>query len=148
MGVGGARDRVVGAPAPVPTTSASGAGDADAADAMSRPKTSTRDRDELHGRLVTWLATKVTDPEVSELVVPESNGMSSETLLFECTWRDDAASASGARVTQACAARLVPDPDAAPVFPVYDLERQFRVLRLVAERTDVPVPRPLWLRGR
>jgi aminoglycoside phosphotransferase (APT) family kinase protein len=40
---------------------------------------------------------------------------------------------------------LVPDPAAVPVFPVYDLERQFRVLRLVGERTRVPVPRTLWL---
>jgi aminoglycoside phosphotransferase (APT) family kinase protein len=52
---------------------------------------------------------------------------------------------SGAVVTQACAARLRPDPAAAPVFPVYDLERQFRVIRLVGERTPVPVPRTLWL---
>jgi aminoglycoside phosphotransferase (APT) family kinase protein len=136
---------------------AAGAADADAAntdaqepaaEAITRPKTSTRDRTELHGRLVTWLATKVDDPEVSELVVPESNGMSSETLLFECTWRDtggDGARRGGATVTQACAARLIPDPEAVPVFPVYDLERQFRVLRLVGERTNVPVPRTLWL---
>jgi aminoglycoside phosphotransferase (APT) family kinase protein len=116
------------------------------AEAAPRPRTSTRDRDELHRRLVTWLATQVSDPKVSELVVPESNGMSSETLLFECTWRDASGESSpDARVIQACAARLVPDPEAVPVFPVYDLERQFRVLRLVAERTDVPVPRTLWL---
>ena len=120
--------------------------DAGAVEATVRPRTSTRDHDDLHRRLVTWLATKVTDPEVSQLMVPESNGMSSETVLFECTWRDpDAPSTPGARVTQACAARLVPDPAAAPVFPVYDLERQFRVLRLVGERTGVPVPRTLWL---
>ena len=92
-----------------------------------------------------WLGTQVRDPEVSELVVPESNGMSSETLLFECTWLDPDSASTGARVTQACAARLVPDPEAVPVFPVYDLERQFRVLRLVGERTGVPVPRTLWL---
>jgi aminoglycoside phosphotransferase (APT) family kinase protein len=111
-----------------------------------RPRTSTRDRDDLHRRLVAWLRTKVSEPQVSELVVPESNGMSSETLLFESTWRapGDTGSA-GATVTQACAARLVPDPDAVPVFPVYDLERQFRVMRLVGERTPVPVPRTLWL---
>ncbi|MGD0381025.1 MAG: phosphotransferase family protein [Acidimicrobiales bacterium] len=114
-------------------------------EATARPQTSTRDRDDLHRRLVTWLGARVTDPEVSELVVPESNGMSSETLLFECTWRDTDAPSPAARITQACAARLVPDPDAVPVFPVYDLERQFRVLRLVAERTRVPVPRTLWL---
>jgi aminoglycoside phosphotransferase (APT) family kinase protein len=116
------------------------------AEAITRPRTSTRDHDDLHRRLVTWLTTKVTDPEVSQLTVPESNGMSSETVLFECTWRDpDAAASPGARVTQACAARLVPDPAAVPVFPVYDLARQFRVLRLVGERTAVPVPRTLWL---
>jgi len=110
------------------------------AETTQRPTTSTRDRDELHGRLVTWLAGKVTDPEISELVVPESNGMSSETLLFDASWRDD-----GARRTQSCAARLRPDPANAPVFPVYDLERQFRVMGLVAEHSSVPVPRTLWL---
>jgi aminoglycoside phosphotransferase (APT) family kinase protein len=119
-----------------------------APEATPRPQTSTRDRADLHRRLVTWLGTKVTDPEVSELVVPESNGMSSETLLFECTWRageGDSAWTPGSTVTQACAARLIPDPEAVPVFPVYDLERQFRVLRLVGEKTRVPVPRTLWL---
>ena len=105
-----------------------------------RPRTSTRDRAALHDALVDWLSGRVDDPAVSELVVPESNGMSSETLLFEASWRD-----GGARVHQACAARLAPDPGAAPVFPVYDLARQFRVMRLVGERAGVPVPATLWL---
>jgi aminoglycoside phosphotransferase (APT) family kinase protein len=104
-----------------------------------RPKTSTRDRDDLHRRLVAWLAGKVDQPQVSELVVPETNGMSSETLLFEASWRQD-----GAVRTQPCAARLRPDPANVPVFPVYDLERQFRVMGLVAEHSSVPVPRTLW----
>ncbi len=108
-------------------------------DETTRPRTSTRDLDDLHQRLVTWLAWRVEDPEVSALVAPESNGMSSETLLFEASWRAD-----GSRETQPCAARLSPDPAAAPVFPVYDLGRQFRVMRLVAERTPVPVPATLW----
>jgi len=105
----------------------------------TRPRTSTRDRDALHDRLVTWLAARVAEPEVSELVVPETNGMSSETLLFEASWRDGAG-----RHTQRCAARLRPDAAAAPVFPVYDLERQFRVMRLIGERSSVPVPATLW----
>ncbi len=112
------------------------------AEASQRPTTSTRDRDDLHRRLVTWLAHKVQDPHVSELVVPETNGMSSETLLFDATWNHD-----GALVTQACAARLRPDPANAPVFPVYDLEKQFQVLRLVAEKSSVPVPLTLWYEG-
>jgi aminoglycoside phosphotransferase (APT) family kinase protein len=109
------------------------------AEANQRPKTSTLDRAQMHDRLVTWLGTKVDEPQVSELVVPESNGMSSETLLFEASWRQN-----GQRLTQACAARLRPDPANAPVFPVYDLERQYRVMELVAERSSVPVPRTLW----
>jgi aminoglycoside phosphotransferase (APT) family kinase protein len=109
------------------------------ADPISRPRTSTRDHDELRRHLVSWLAERVTDPDVSELSVPETNGMSSETLLFEATWQAD-----GTTHTQACAARLRPDPLALPVFPLYDLERQFRVMRLVAERSAVPVPRTLW----
>jgi len=106
-----------------------------------RPRTSTRDHHELHARLVAWLATRVEDPEISALVVPESNGMSSETVLFEASWRQG----PGAVAHQACAARLRPDPAAVPVFPVYDLERQFRVMRLVGERTAVPVPATLWM---
>ncbi|HXQ76504.1 MAG TPA: phosphotransferase family protein [Acidimicrobiales bacterium] len=104
-----------------------------------RPTTSTRDRRELHDRLVGWLAGKVDHPRISELVVPESNGMSSETLLFDASWDDD-----GTPRTQSCAARLRPDPANVPVFPVYDLERQFRVMGLVAEHSSVPVPRTLW----
>jgi len=108
-------------------------------DPNQRPTTSTRDRDALHGRLVTWLAGQVDDPHVSKLEVPESNGMSSETLLFEASWMEN-----GVPRTQACAARLRPDPANVPVFPVYDLERQFRVMGLVAEHSSVPVPRTLW----
>ena len=111
----------------------------------TRPQTSTRDRDELHDRLVAWLGGKVGEPRISELVVPESNGMSSETLLFDASWADAANTNGRARITQPCAARLSPDPAAAPVFPVYDLERQFKVMRLVAERSSVPVPRTMWL---
>jgi aminoglycoside phosphotransferase (APT) family kinase protein len=105
-----------------------------------RPKTSTRDSDELARRLEGCLGTKVADPRVSEVVVPESNGMSSETLLFDVSWAH-----SDGRRTVGCAARLSPDPEAVPVFPEYDLERQFRVMRLVGERSTVPVPATLWI---
>ncbi|HTT86012.1 MAG TPA: phosphotransferase family protein [Acidimicrobiales bacterium] len=107
--------------------------------ATTRPTVSTRDRDDLRRRLLRWLDTKVEAPEISALVVPETNGMSSETLLFDASWRRE-----GGRVTQPCAARLRPDPANAPVFPVYDLERQYRVMALVAEHSSVPVPRTLW----
>jgi aminoglycoside phosphotransferase (APT) family kinase protein len=107
---------------------------------FERPQTSTRDRTALHPRLVAWLGERLPAPKVSELAGPDTNGMSSETLLFDAEWDDN-----GFTRTQACAARLSPDPAAMPVFPAYDLERQFRVMRLVADRTAVPVPRTLWL---
>jgi hypothetical protein len=72
MGVGRTRGGDVTDPPPSPTAAGDGG-----VEATPRPQTSTRDRDELHRRLVRWLATQVRDPEVSELVVPESNGMSS-----------------------------------------------------------------------
>ena len=105
----------------------------------TRPRTSTRDRGELERSLERWLGGKLAGARLSGLSVPESNGMSSETILFEVTWPDE-----GGEEHLRCAARLAPDPAAAPVFPVYDLERQFTVMRLVGERAAVPVPVTLW----
>jgi aminoglycoside phosphotransferase (APT) family kinase protein len=92
--------------------------------------------------LQTWLRTRTGAPnaEVSQLHVPQSNGMSSETLLFDAVWTDPA----GSPHREHCVAGVAPAPDAMPVFPEYRMEAQFTVMRLVAERTRVPVPRTLW----
>jgi aminoglycoside phosphotransferase (APT) family kinase protein len=66
--------------------------------------------------------------------------MSSETLLF-----DVRCGGPGAPRSESFVARLAPDPRDVPVFPRYDLEAQFRLMRLVAERSRVPVPRVRWL---
>jgi aminoglycoside phosphotransferase (APT) family kinase protein len=108
----------------------------------SRPRTSTREPEELQRRLEAWLATRLpagAEPTVPVLASPETNGMSSETLLFDAEWRNGAGPHRRSLV-----ARLAPEPSAVPVFPRYDLERQFRVMQLVAERTPVPVPTVLW----
>lgn len=105
---------------------------------MARPTVSTRDHGELRERLASWLAGHVHEPVISELVLPSSNGMSSETVLFEAEW-----GRGGERCREACAMRLPPS-GAMPVFPVYDLGKQFRLMRLVGERSSVPVPRTLW----
>ncbi|HAM03202.1 MAG TPA: phosphotransferase family protein [Acidimicrobiaceae bacterium] len=110
-----------------------------AAAGTTRPRTSTRPRQELGRRLEAWLGRRLSGARLSGLEVPESNGMSSETVLFDLSWRDQAGEHQ-----KGCAARLSPDPEAAPVFPVYDLSKQFRVMRLVAERSPVPVPDTLW----
>ena len=106
-----------------------------------RPQTSTRSHDEVTERLSAWLAARpgTTHGVVSDLAAPSTNGMSSETLLFDAEWTD----ADGEH-HERCVARLEPEASAVPVFPTYDLELQHRVMTLVGERTSVPVPRNLW----
>lgn len=102
-----------------------------------RPRTSTRDPEELGRRLTEWLDLRLPGAQVGGLAVPGSNGMSSETLLFDVEHPD--------APVRGCALRLAADPAAYTIFPVYDMERQHRVMRLVGEHTDIPVPRVLWL---
>ncbi|WP_406128988.1 phosphotransferase family protein [Streptomyces sp. NBC_00989] len=102
-----------------------------------RPRTTTRDPEELAHRLTAWLDTRLPGAKAVDVRVPASNGMSSETLLFDIDHPEPP--------LHACALRLAADPAAYTVFPVYDMPRQFRTMRLVAERTDLPVPQVRWL---
>ncbi|KUN97215.1 phosphotransferase family protein [Streptomyces caeruleatus] len=102
-----------------------------------RPRTSTRDPEELTRRLTAWLGTRLPGAKAVGVTVPESNGMSSETLLFDIEHPEPP--------LRTCALRLAADPAAYTVFPVYDMPRQYRTMRVVAEHTDVPVPKVLWL---
>lgn len=105
----------------------------------ARPRTSTRDRAELQRQLGEWLAARLHRPVISDIVTPEGTGMSSETVLFDVAWEDD-----GKTRQLSCVARLPPDPGAMPVFPVYDMERQFRAMQFARDHSDVPVPKTLW----
>ena len=103
---------------------------------------STRDLERLGHDLTGWLASTLpegADPRVAELSSPDNTGMSSETLLF-----DVEATVDGERSIHHYVARLEPQDQDHPVFPEYDLELQFRCLRLVGAHTDVPVPRAVW----
>ncbi|MGW0735965.1 phosphotransferase family protein [Streptomyces sp. NPDC002851] len=102
-----------------------------------RPRTTTRDPAELTRRLTAWLDGRLPGARARGVTVPESNGMSSETLLFDIEHPQPP--------VRACALRLAADPAAYTIFPVYDMARQFHLMRLVAEHTDLPVPRVLWL---
>ncbi|KUN76760.1 phosphotransferase family protein [Streptomyces griseoruber] len=102
-----------------------------------RPRTTTRDPEELTRRLTAWLGTRLPGARATGVTVPASNGLSSETLLFDLDHPEPP--------LRRCALRLAADPAAYTVFPVYDMVRQYRTLRLVAAHTDVPVPRVLWL---
>lgn len=103
---------------------------------------STRDQQELGRRLGTWLADRLEcddPPRIDEVVKPQGNGMSSDTLLFAAAWTDGGEARSSRFV-----ARIEPELDKVPVFPTYDLELQFRVMQLVGSATTVAVPEALW----
>ncbi len=103
-----------------------------------QPRISTRDLDDLRRRLTTWLTTQLgdgSDPEISDLVAPEANGMSSDTFLFDVAHRSE-----GGRADLACVGRMEPEATATPVFPTYDFAAQAAAMRLVGEHTGAPVP--------
>ncbi|NPC96675.1 phosphotransferase family protein [Nocardioides sp. zg-DK7169] len=106
-------------------------------------KTTDTDLDEVRRRLTRWLAEQLDadeEPEVSNLRRPEHSGMSSISMLFDLSWRT-----GGEQHRAVLVARMVPVADAFPVFPSYDVAHQFEVMRTVAERSAVPVPRVRWV---
>jgi aminoglycoside phosphotransferase (APT) family kinase protein len=105
-------------------------------------KVSSREPDQVRGQLETWIAGQLdgaTGVAVSDLESTEANGMSSDTVLFKARWSD-----SEGEHDERLVARIAPDTKDIPVFPTYDLQGQFDVIRAVASLTKVPVPRPWW----
>jgi len=102
----------------------------------------TRDLADTRERLERWLTERFppgSAPVVSELVAPDANGVSTETLLFGVRWSSDGEVQSSAMV-----ARVAPDPANMPIFPVYDIEGQFRTVKTIGELGVVPVPTVHW----
>jgi aminoglycoside phosphotransferase (APT) family kinase protein len=107
-----------------------------------RVTTSTRDPAALAAQLEGWLGGVLpggSRPVIGGVSIPQSNGMSSETLLFTAGWQD-----ANRPVERQLVARIEPPASAHPVFTTYDLGMQFEVMRLVRDHTAVPVPEPLW----
>jgi aminoglycoside phosphotransferase (APT) family kinase protein len=102
----------------------------------------SRNPDVMRSRLEQWLAgvTGASDAAVTELRGTDTNGMSSDTLLFRGAWTGS----DGTTHDEALVARVAPDVADVPVFPTYDMAGQFETIRLVHELTDVPVPTPRW----
>ena len=105
------------------------------------------DLNEFRERLTLWLAGRDevdsdAGVEVSAVSRPESSGMSNISVLFDAAWTP---AGSTERQSAQLVARMCPQDDAFPVFPVYDLQKQFDVMRVVRENTDLPVPRVMWL---
>lgn len=101
----------------------------------------TIDAGEAQRSLAAWLPTRVpgaTDVQVTNVVIPSSNGLSCETVLFDATWREPGAEPSTRRLVARVAPRL--DDDAPSLFESYDLELEAKIMRALSEHTDVPAP--------
>lgn len=95
---------------------------------------------EMRERLTAWLRKKIPlarDLAVSDLQRP-GMGLSSETYLFDVTWTEDGEVRSLPAVMRAA-------PQTRGVFPRYDLSLEFRIMKILGEKTDVPVAEMLWL---
>src|SRR5258708_3970804 len=102
---------------------------------------SSRSPEALRERLGTWLRAHRPDAEITDLQGTSANGMSSDTLLFDATWTEPGNTTPAAH---RLVARLAPDPGDVPVFPSYDLTKQFELIRAVGKQTNVPVPATFW----
>ncbi|MGB3412238.1 MAG: phosphotransferase family protein [Microthrixaceae bacterium] len=118
----------------------------------ARPEESRRDPDQLRSMIEAWLGGRpgVNGATVTDVVIPESNGMSSETVLVEASWGEgegegESERGSGEATDARLVFRIAPSDGAVPVFENYDLESQFRVMADVARLSEVPVPKVLWL---
>jgi len=114
-----------------------------ALDEVSRLQHSSRDMSTLPTVMSRWLSTVLPGGVVPEVTVEsgvDANGMSSETIILTVGWEQD-----GEPTEQRLVARVAPTEQDVPVFPSYRLDHQFEVMRLVAEKTGVPVPRVRWL---
>jgi len=100
-----------------------------------------RDPELTRTRLGEWLATKLPDAiglSISELSGPAATGFSNDTLLFDATWTE-----AGTARTEGLVARI--KPSGYQIFPEIDVALQHRVMKILGEHTDVPVPRMWWL---
>ena len=106
------------------------------------PQRTSLDSEQVRTRLTSWFQEKVSDAgaTISDFGRPSGSGMSSETLLFSASWATEQG-----QQEQELVARLAPTSQDIPVFPAYDLKLQVATMRLVENKTQVPVPKTLWV---
>ena len=110
---------------------------------VGRLQHSSRDVSTLPEVMAQWLSTVMpggTKPQVTVESGVDSNGMSSETIILTGRWEAD-----GEQHEEKWVARVAPTDEDVPVFSSYRMDHQFDVIRLVGEKTDIPVPRVRWL---
>lgn len=110
-------------------------------DVSKEMTTTVTDLVDLRARLGSWLSARTgSAAEIGELTRPAASGMSSITILFDATWSED-----GEQVHADLVARMPPAQDSFPVFPSYDLRRQYDVIAAVAAASQTPLPKLYWI---
>jgi aminoglycoside phosphotransferase (APT) family kinase protein len=104
------------------------------------PIPAQRDPEQTRDVLARWLAARMPAARglaVSPLTSPAATGYSNETLIFDASWTEHGAPRSEGYVVRV-------KPRAYSLFLESDFDFQYRVMRTLAERTDVPIPRMYW----
>lgn len=104
------------------------------------PKPAERSIEKTQTDLARWLGTRIPGAdaiEIRSLGGPEATGFSSDTLLFDFSWREHGENRSAPVVV-----RL--EPSGFQVFPSYEIAWQYRLMDALG-RVGVPTPRMLWL---
>ena len=81
----------------------------------------------------------ISNVDVLDPQIPQSSGMSADTVMFDARWEQD-----GESVQRALIARIQPRDGG--LFLDYDLDLEFRVIKSL-ENTTVPVPEALFVQG-
>jgi aminoglycoside phosphotransferase (APT) family kinase protein len=106
----------------------------------SRPTPLLEDIEGTRDKLARWFSERRGCPvTIPALSIPQTNGMSNVTLVFDIQWQED-----GQQRTRPCVGRLQPEV-ARPVFPSYALEPQYRVMEALGREGSIPVPALLGL---
>ena len=96
----------------------------------------------LTAALQDWLAAQPGlpgTPVVTGVRPPDTNGLSSTSVLFDVTWHGDGDALPGSYV-----ARMAPEDSAMPVFPRYNLQTQYELISRVAAGCAIPLPTLRW----
>ncbi|MFI6518711.1 phosphotransferase family protein [Spirillospora sp. NPDC050679] len=106
------------------------------------PVPDQRDPEVTRRALTEWLGRRLPGAAIPVIETPQTSGFSSETLMFEATWTDGRDGGPGSVRREALVARVAPAHY--QIFPEPRFEEQYRLMRVLDERTDIPVPPIRW----
>ncbi len=100
----------------------------------------TLDPAKLQKSLQKWLSSTIGDDKhvrIDHLEVQSTSGMSNNTVLFDAAWVEH-----GSEHSHPLVARI--QPTGQGVFLTYDLEREYRIMKVLRESTAIPLPMVRW----